>query len=45
MTLFVKIRLSVVPVKVVGGAAGCVAILVLWMILTRPLALLQAVVP
>jgi hypothetical protein len=30
---------------VVGGAAGCVAILVLWMILTRPLALLQAVVP
>ena len=30
---------------VVGGAAGCVAILVLWVILTRPLALLQAVVP
>ena len=29
----------------VGGVAGCVATLVLWIILTRPLALVQAVTP
>ena len=30
---------------VVGGVAACVATFVLWMILTRPLALVQAVTP
>jgi len=34
-----------IGLAVVGGAAGCVATIILWTILTRPLALVQAVAP